>query len=236
MRISAFVISLFVVLFLPVMAYSHCHNDASYENPMTVRGNKVWDPAIINDDDIYEVEYRVNSDRDGEPGLLTDTKKAAKAWSKISFQNRTIAFQYTYAGRTDISEDDIFSSDDKNIVGWSSKLGGRQGKVASAGIWAVGNRIVEVDIGLNYYKDFTSHANRAANPGYFCLRDVLAHEFGHMAGLMDVYYNAGWPDQSRWCEDYQYYTMNGITAGGEHFREDLRCEDKYALDQKYRVP
>lgn len=44
MRTIAVVISVFVVLFAPVMAYSHCHNDATYENPLTVRGNRVWPP------------------------------------------------------------------------------------------------------------------------------------------------------------------------------------------------
>lgn len=50
---------------------------------------------------------------------------------------------------------------------------------------ADGNRLIEVDIGLNYYKPFRNHSD-AQGPGYVCLREVVVHELGHMAGLEDV--------------------------------------------------
>ena len=105
---------------------------------------------------------------------------------------------------------------------------------ARAHVKATGNRIDEVDIGLNYYKAFRNHA-QAVGTTYICLREIVVHELGHMAGLEDVYFD---PDPNapadRKCHDYEHYTMNGDYVAGDHFRESLRCEDKYALDQKYQ--
>ena len=233
MRISAFVIGLFIVLFAPVMAYSHCHNNAIHENPMTVRGNEVWPPGKKNDDGVYEIEYWINKDKTNMPPLETDVKAAAAAWSDIAFQNRTIKFKYTYVDRLNLNDDQVLRFDDKNVVGWYN-LNGRNGPAGACETWNDGNRIDEMDILLNYYKDFTTHANRQQNPSHYCLLEVATHEFGHGAGLKDVYYEPSGTDSSKWCRDYRFYTMNGhAPGGGSHWRESLRCEDKYALDQKY---
>lgn len=41
---KAFAASSAILLLVPSIVYSHCHNDAAFENPLTVRGNKVWSP------------------------------------------------------------------------------------------------------------------------------------------------------------------------------------------------
>lgn len=231
MRTLAVVISFFVVLFAPVMAYSHCHNDAAYEHPNTVRGNLVWPPEIKNDQGIYEIEFQVNKDYPGKPSLETPAQDAAREWSERSFLGRTIKWKTVYDGRASIDHLDALALDDINIVAWYNLK--RTGPPAKARIYHSGNRINEVDVVLNYYYDYTNHANAGSYPAYYCTLDVLCHEFGHQAGLMDVYYEPSGSDNKKWCTHYQHYTMNGTSPGGEHFRETLRCEDKYALDQKY---
>ncbi len=57
-----------------------------------------------------------------------------------------------------------------------------------------------------------------------CMRNTLSHEFGHFAGLRDVYVTQ--------CSEYQRYTMNGAT-NQNHDKETLECEDKFALHHKY---
>ena len=194
MRISVFVIGLFIVLFAPLMAYSHCHNDAYYENPLTVRGNRVWSPSEKNDDGYYEIFYWINRDKTNMPPLETDVRAAASTWSKVDFLSRKIKFMYTYEGRLNIPDTDVLRKDNKNVVGWYNLQ--RNGPPAGTKVWNDGNRIEEVDILLNYYEDYTTHANRAAYPAYYCLKEVMTHEFGHGAGLKDVYYlpNGNNPD------------------------------------------
>lgn len=180
---------------------------------------------------MYEIFFQVNKDYPGKPSLESDARSAAAEWSEVSFLGRTIKWITTYDGRANIDHDDVLARDDINIVAWYNLK--RTGPPAKADVYHVGNRINEVDIVLNYYDDFVNHENAGSYPTYYCTLDVLTHEFGHQAGLKDVYYEPKGSDSSRWCKHYQHYTMNGTSPGGEHFRVSLRCEDKYALDQKY---
>lgn len=232
MRTIAVVLTVFCVLFLAVMAYSHCHNNATYENPLTVRGNLVWPPEKKNDDGYYEIKYKVNQDKQGKPQIKDEASYAASHWSDIPWQGRRIKFKYTYDGRASIPHDDVNKKDNINIVAWADLS--EIGAVGACSWWYIGNKLYEADMMLNYQLDFTLHANRSQHPTFYCTLDTLTHEFGHGAGLADVYYKPKSNDSEEWCKDYRHYTMNGQGKPGEHFRVNLACEDKYALDQKYR--
>lgn len=235
MRTIGFAVVLLIMLSAPTMvAYSHCHNNTQYENPLTVRGNRVWPPEIKNDEGHYEVEYKINKGRSGLPSMVTDGKAAAATWSEIQFRGRTVKFEYKYDGRARIEFDDAGDYDDVNLLSWFPIGDEDDDPAGKCIVHHNGNRILEVDMLLNYYLDWTTHANRAANPTYWCILEVATHEFGHGTGLEDVYYRPTGDDEDMWCHEYQHYTMNGEQAGGgSHWRESLRCEDKYAVDQKY---
>ena len=227
-----FALALLGTLVLPFMAYSHCHNDRQYENPATIKGGDYWPDSHKNDEDDIEIDYKVNQNKPGMPDLGAASQLASAHWSSIPFQGRRVDFKFTYKGRATVPHPDVDNEDDLNLVAWDG-LGGPNSAPAECHLYISNNEIEEFDILLNYYYDWTHHADRYQNPTKYCTLDVLTHEFGHGAGLDDVYYEPGGSDREKWCVDYRYYTMNGTSAGGEHFRTTLACEDKYAMYDKY---
>ena len=90
----------------------------------------------------------------------------------------------------------------------------------------------EADMAFNYYDDWSTHAD--SDDDKFCIKDVATHEFGHTAGLDDVYYDSTKTSGEGNCPHWAAYTMHGKSDGHDaHNKESLECEDKWALWRKY---
>ena len=216
-----------------VWAYAHCHNDGrGPETNTQVRGTLLW-PASrkIPSTHIYEIPWRLNTRiYNNRPGLSPDATDAADAWSAVEFENKLINFQFKYDGITNLRPEN--NSDSRHVVGYAN-LGPHNRTIAYCYPRASGNTFWEFDIVLNYYKPFKKHGNWTT-PLWHCLLEVLTHEFGHAAGLDDVYFKPHpVPVTTYNAPDRAHYTMNGTFTRGTHFRESLACEDKYALRAKY---
>lgn len=227
-------ISAFVVFVCVSWVYSHCHNDGEGpEDPSIVKGDKKWPTSRkIPGTNIYEIYWYLNPTYPNKPSLSPDAGDAADAWSEIRFRNKIINFQYYLDDTTSRSPEQ--NRDNVNVVGYGRLSGGREDPAAAVAAirYIVSTKLItEVDIIVNYYKDFTPHSVSEATK--HCLLDVLTHEFGHMAGLKDVYYDPDEDPSPTNSPDYDHYTMNGEGVVNEHFRESLNCEDKYALEDKY---
>ena len=118
------------------------------------------------------------------------------------------------------------TQDDTNVVSWKSGL--PWATLAQAYQWHVSGtnnkEFAEVDIGFNYQRTFTYHANLGQFPNAYCLLAVATHEFGHFAGLGDAKAQHNCPTQ------YIRYTMwaNQAVGTGGCPVESLECEDKWA--------
>lgn len=90
----------------------------------------------------------------------------------------------------------------------------------------------EFDIAFNYYYDWGAHGNVGSNE--YCIRDTAHHEFGHAAGLEHVTYRSDETSGEGNCPHWERYTMHTPPAGyNTHGRENLECEDKWAVWRKY---
>ena len=239
MKIKVLVVCVFAVsaLLLVSWAYSHCHNDGlGPEDPGRVRGDYKWpDSRKIPSTHIYQIPWFLNPDYPNKPSLSPDAGNAASAWSSIRFRGKIINFQFQYKQGDTEDKSAKNNNDNVNLVAYESFP---QNSIYLALCYRrplTGHKIAEFDIAVNYYKPFKQHSwSGWPDSSKACIKEVLTHEFGHAAGLEDVYYfssRANAPDNS---PDYAHYTMNGWSDPlGTHWRESLNCEDKYALETKY---
>ena len=87
------------------------------------------------------------------------------------------------------------------------------------------SQIIECDLGFNYYQRLDEHDD--VDGTEYCLTDVATHEFGHWVSLKDLTIYSG-------CySSYSHYTMWEETNKNAHWRESLRCEDKWGLWYTY---
>lgn len=222
-----------LLIVCPNLGHSHCHNNGSGpEDPMIVRGNKVWPPEKKNSDGVYEIVVWVNNiyrpRPAGNPSLSPDCGDAGEIWSEIEFQGSEIKFKYN------MNESHQFYAnvkDNRNVMAYMC-MGRHNPTIAfTYHVNVDGNRINELDVGFNYYKDFKKHGQSGL---YYRIKEIAVHELGHVAGLEDVYYDPDLPVSRTNSPDYAHYSMNGhFPSKNTHWRESLNCEDKYALDQKY---
>ena len=221
------IIAVLMAFGISILVYSHCHDTLPCEQVVrdvcegNQNKNRRWRNGDYND-----VDFLVNPTYSGQPSMLNDAKEAAKKWYDVFYQGREIAFRPEYDGTTTKKPGGPTSqptADGVNVVGWRD-LGQNSATLGRCfrWMWQGTNNIKEADIALNYYKLWKVHSQPLTG-SYFCMRNILVHEFGHFAGLWDVYDS---------CSEYPYYTMYGYGAQN-HAYESLMCEDEYALHYKY---
>ena len=222
-KIVASIASLFVLLGVASVVYSHCHNNVSCERVVRdIVGRYYWEEPYNN-----TVLYKVNPTKPNMPSLNPDMTQAAALWTNILYDDgdnppHRIPFNPTFDGTTDADSD---VDDDVNVVAWHNLGNHHTSPLAYRHIVErSGNRFLEIDISFNYYKDWKNHGNPDTTKN--CLKNVAAHEFGHFAGLAH--------SSSAVCSAYAEYTMNSqIATLNEHKKESLECEDIWALNYKY---
>ena len=124
----------------------------------------------------------------------------------------TAATVFSYKGT-------IFKSagkyDGYNVVDWGPY---RVGVIAVTYIWYSGSHILETDTRLNtFYKWSLS-----GESGKMDVQNIVTHEFGHWAGLNDLYSNANY-----------WLTMYGYSAYGETYKQTLGLGDIKGLVAVY---
>ena len=218
-------IAVLMVLCISIVVYAHCHNTLPCEKVVqhVCAGGYKWQTTSTN-----TVWYKVNPNYPNQPSMLTDAKAAGDTWKKVWFRIGYIAFRPKYDTTTSLKPGGpgtVPTSDDENVVGWRGLGPGSNAPTGVCYRWTYSNgwMIREADIALNYYKLWRAHGTPLTG-SYYCMRNTLTHEFGHFAGLRDVYTSQ--------CSEYAHYTMNGAPAHN-HDKEALACEDKYALEHKY---
>ena len=227
-----------LILMLSVVGivYSHCHDvddngNPSCEDNFQVMGLWEWD----EDNSSNAVYWKVNINyKSSMPNLTSDNQAAAGAWSHIQYRGETADIQLIFNGQTNQRANTV---DRQNVVSWLPIGEGNDYPLAICYLmrWDANTyRILEKDIGFNYYYNWKKHVNQA--PGYYCIRNVAYHEWGHFVGLNDVYWDPKKDESGSNCEEYTEYTMYSKAGTNEHKKISIECEEKYAMLQKYEPP
>jgi hypothetical protein len=119
---------------------------------------------------------------------------------------------FSYEGITALAAG---SGDGTNVVSWGSY---QAGVIAVTFIWSQGSQIVETDLMLNtnYGWSLSGESNKMD------AQNILTHEFGHWAGLNDLYKK---PDS--------WLTMYGYSNYGVTFQRTLGLGDILGLQAVY---
>lgn len=227
MRIVCFAV-LFMLFAVGVSAT--CHDSDPCEKVELRLWREVrWEKPFNN-----RVDYRTNTTSHGEnmPNFVTDTTEAAKQWKETYFDGDYIPFYPRHLGSTTLLPAEDEETDGTNVVGWKGLGQDADDPLAVTYIWRFmiwRTRIKEADIGLNYYKNLETHADCETDD--YCLRAIMAHEFGHFSGLWHVTPEDAEDDE---CEaHYPRYTMYAKLSKDKHDFESLECEDKWAHRKNY---
>ncbi|MBI1930121.1 T9SS type A sorting domain-containing protein [Candidatus Poribacteria bacterium] len=178
------------------------------------------------------------------PNLTSDATYAANTWSNATYGSAPIPFDLWYVSDTSRRAYRYWNGsqyvqgwDGYNVISYQDDL--EPGVVARAHPKSYGainpQRLMECDIGLNYWY-FTFQTHGGFFYGYeYCLRDTLTHEFGHWVNLKDLYPKTNPPPGKSGCDEYQPYTMYYISPPNTHIREDLYDGDIIGLNYMYNV-
>jgi len=140
--------------------------------------------------------------------VVTTITTSAETWD-----GETGRVVFSYQGTTSRSAGKY---DGYNVVAWGAY---RAGVIAVTYIWYSGSKILETDTKLNtFYKWSLS-----GESGKMDVQNIVTHEFGHWAGLNDLYSNA----------DY-WLTMYGYSNYGETYKQTLGLGDIKGLKAVYR--
>ena len=221
-----------LVMFLSVVSVvalvlADCHDiergESSCEDLQRLISPYYWDEGNHN-----EIDFYINVvSHPSEPSIPVDVRNAARKWSTAKHGRRNISFSLDYEDTTEQRPGN--ATDNVNTVGWGHLEWNRNRKVYGSTHRTRcrhSNQLKDVDITLNYYAPFNRHGYVGA--GEVCIREVMAHEWGHFAGLDHITVRQGIADN---CTSiYIRYTMWAHIIGLQpHERESLECEDKYAL-------
>ena len=235
MKKNRFAVASVIVAMLAVLAidtHSNCHNTGGQHNcedNTVIEGTMYWNQSAGN-----TVFYFIGPARSGQPGLTVDVDHMAEVWEDVSWNGVELPIKMTNQGNTPLQPSSQW--DNHNVIGWGPIT--RTGKTIARchrRTYHNSHELREADIEFNYYKDFAAHDSPDSNK--FCVRNIAAHEIGHMLGLNDgPEYKTSLPISGTNCPDYKPYTMYGAAAKGEHKKVTLRCEDEWALKEKYPIP
>lgn len=140
----------------------------------------------------------------------TTIKASANTWdAQTSFQ------VFSYRGTTGRSAG---RRDGYNVIDWGSY---RNGVIAVTMFWVSGSKMVEIDMRMNtLYKWSLS-----GEAGKMDVQNIVTHEFGHWAGLNDLYADA----------DY-WLTMFGYSNYGITYQRTLGLGDQLGIQNVYGPP
>jgi len=132
--------------------------------------------------------------------------------STDTWDKETAATVFSYQGTISLSAG---KRDYYNVVAWGAY---RAGVIAVTYIWYSGSQILETDTKMNtFYKWSLS-----GEAGKMDVQNIMTHEFGHWAGLADLY------------SDVDYWlTMYGYANYGETYKRTLGLGDINGLEAWY---
>ena len=162
--------------------------------------------------------YWINPTNDygfSEDDVVTAIRTSAETWDA-----QTSAAVFSYSNITSLTAG---TYDGYNVVSWGSYS--QAGVIAvtyiwyrSSRIWYRGGQILETDTMMN--KAFIW--SLSGEGGKMDVQNIMTHEFGHWAGLDDLYAN----------KDY-WLTMYGYAGYGETYKRDLGLGDILGLRAVY---
>ncbi len=225
--LRSILMAILVVSCVAINVHSHCHETVPCEEPEDrMLGSHYWENNNNN-----TASMQCNDTFPGNMPLPSvEAPDAAEEWSSVSFMGDTIPFNISITGTTTARAG---NNDWLSCIGYDGDPDQRDSWLAYCQRWRYANsdRIKEADIVLNYYIDWDYHGSTDSSE--YCLLQVITHEMGHVAGLLDVYYYDGYETNEWNCPEYAHYTMQGYGQPDWHTPESLACEDMYVLDIKY---
>jgi len=139
--------------------------------------------------------------------VVTTITTSAETWDK-----ETAAAVFSYQGTTSLSAG---KRDNYNVVAWG---GYQAGVIAVTYIWYSGSQILETDTKMNIVYKWSL----LGEAGKMDVQNIMTHEFGHWAGLADLY------------NDVDYWlTMYGYADYGETYKRTLGLGDISGLEAWY---
>jgi hypothetical protein len=144
--------------------------------------------------------------------IVTLVKASAKTWD-----DETSKAVFTYKGVDTTITAGV--KDGKNTVDWGPYS---NGVIAVTMIWSVGDTIIETDLRMNTIYQWSISAEGSGVSGKMDIQSILTHEFGHWAGLKDLYKNP----------DY-WLTMYGYANYGQTWKQSLGQGDINGLTAVY---
>ncbi len=139
--------------------------------------------------------------------IVTTVNSAASTWDA---ETAKTVFQYTGSTTRTAGKRDGY-----NVVDFGSY---RSGVIAVTMFWVSGTSMVEIDLRFNtYYKWSTTGESTKMD-----LQNIATHEFGHWAGLDDIYDSA-----------HSWLTMYGYSNYGITYQRTLCPGDVLGLESVY---
>jgi len=120
---------------------------------------------------------------------------------------------FAYMGSVTLSAG---TRDGYNMVAWGAYS--QSNTIAVTFIWAVGRRMIETDTRMNTYYSWSLNGEADKMD----VQNIMTHEFGHWAGLADLYAS----------KDY-WLTMYGYASYGETYKRTLGLGDILGLRAVY---
>ena len=136
--------------------------------------------------------WRYNSMNQTDSTVLSAIQEAANLWTvganRCTGQIYTSSFVNTYAGTTALgqaaaSDGNCYTYDGVNVVGWGNTP---SGVLAETCIKTSQGRAIEADIRISTGALFYTGSSGAGCSSKFDLRQIFAHEVGHVVGLNHV--------------------------------------------------
>jgi len=139
--------------------------------------------------------------------VVTVITASAETWD-----SKTGAAVFSYQGTTTRTAGKY---DGYNVVAWGRY---QAGVIAVTYIWYSGSKILETDTRLNTFYQWSLSGEAEKMD----VQNIMTHEFGHWAGLNDLYSDA----------DY-WLTMYGYSSYGETYKQTLGLGDILGLQAVY---
>jgi hypothetical protein len=156
-------------------------------------------------------DYMINPA--GATGFTSEEIAKVVTTSTNTWDEETSARVFFYKGETSATAG---VRDGNNVVDWGQYS--NNGVIAVTMIWSIGNRIVETDLRMNTHYSWSLTAEKEKMD----IQSILTHEFGHWAGLNDLYKN----------KDY-WLTMYGYANNGQDWKQTLGQGDINGLIAVY---
>ncbi|MGQ9515463.1 MAG: matrixin family metalloprotease [Thermoproteota archaeon] len=145
-------------------------------------------------------------------GFSTDNVVNAITKSADAWDVETSSQVFSYKGTT---KRKAGTYDGYNVISWDAY---KSGVIAVTYIWTTGNRIIESDTRMNSIFAWSLKGEAKKMD----VQNIMTHEFGHWAGLADLYSD----------EDY-WLTMYGYAGYGETYKRTLGLGDINGLEAVY---